>query len=101
MVLVALGPGFIPCLFLDVVYASFRYLSLPRRAPVDHGDYIATATAHLFSSTDTYALQHFAVSATSMITALFCLGSFTFYIRNFVECNTGSSGQDDEEDHPS
>ena len=102
MVLVALGPGFIPCLFLDVVYASFRHPALPHRAPsVDHGDYIATAAMQFFSSADTYALQRFALSATSMITALFCLGSFTFYIRNFVECNTGSSGQDDEEDHPS
>ena len=84
MVLVAPGPGFIPCLFLDIVYASFRHPALPHRAPsVDHGDYIATATTHFFSSADMYALQRFALSATSMITALFYLGSLQILYLQF------------------
>ena len=84
MVLVALGPGFIPCLFLDVVYASFRHPALPHRAPsVDHGDYIVAATMHFFSSADMYALQRFALSATSMITALFYLGSLQILYSQF------------------
>ena len=84
MVLVALGPCFIPCLFLDIIYASFRHPALPCRTPsVDHGDYIATATTHFYSSTNTYALQHFALSTTSMITALFCLGSLQILYLQF------------------
>ena len=83
MVLVALGPVFISCLFLNVIYASCHLSLLHHTPSVNYGDYIATATMHFFSSADVYALQCFALRATSMITALFCLGSLQVLYSQF------------------